>query len=226
MPNRARGAPPKEASGTGAALIVAGLAIACFVPALGYLDDGKLMAGWTLLSFAWLLGSGAVFAVRSVRERFRWGALAFILSVLIGSGLLAVGCLVARSQKPPPATRDLIASYKRVTSNYQNSYAAEVTIQTTVLMPHISLSIGCDQQITDAGVEQSGLTSFLVGKVSNYSADRKVYWFSYRSGFEPAVPLVVTLTSNHDIHPMWVAIGDARDRPASSPKYPIRPSIE
>jgi len=99
MPKKPTGkALPREAIGLGPALVLAGLAITCLVPAVNNLDDGKVMAGRTLLVVTWLLGTWALSSVRSIRDRWRWGALVVTLSVFWGVVLL--GYAVTQSRRP------------------------------------------------------------------------------------------------------------------------------
>ena len=84
----------REAIGKGPALVLAALVIACFVPALDHLEDGKMIAGRVLLVLAWLFGMLGLYSVKSIRDRWRWGALA---AILMGGALWVTDYLVARS---------------------------------------------------------------------------------------------------------------------------------
>lgn len=130
-------------------------------------------------------------------------------------------------EEPTPTTRELIASYERVTSNYPDApNAVRIIVQTTVSMPQTSLVVACDGKIAHANVRKSSPISAFMETQEMYTPDGPFYVFSSTSAFEPETPLIVTLSSKMKIDPTWVAIGHLTGDAITlaSRRYAIAPS--
>ncbi len=127
-------------------------------------------------------------------------------------------------EQPVPAARELIATFVYATSNFPDApHAAELTIQTSVIMQPTSLLVSCDNEIARAEYHLAGV-AVTMGHYEHYTRDRHGYLVDLReTPFRPETPLIITLSSKAKITPAWVALYSLADDKINlvSPKCPV-----